>query len=60
MLSIISIIELEHLTFALALPQINPNDKMFVFIFGALFYFILCYPLSLLARRFEARMTAAY
>lgn len=60
LLSVLSVIELEHLTFALALPQIDPRNKMFVFIFGALFYFILCYPLSLLARRFEARMASAY
>lgn len=60
LLSIIAVIELEHATFALALPQINPNDKMFVFIFGALFYFVLCYPLSLLARSLEARMAVAY
>lgn len=60
LLSIISVVELEHLTYALALPQINPNDKMFVFIFGGLFYFILCYPLSLLARYYESRMAVAY
>jgi His/Glu/Gln/Arg/opine family amino acid ABC transporter permease subunit len=60
LLSIISVVELEHQTYALALPQIDPNNKMFVFIFGALFYFVLCYPLALLARRYEARLAVAY
>ncbi len=60
LLSILSVIELEHVTFALALPQINANDKMFVFILGALFYLVLCYPLALLARYLEARMAVAY
>jgi His/Glu/Gln/Arg/opine family amino acid ABC transporter permease subunit len=60
LLSILGLVELEHQTFALALPQVDPNDKMFVFIFGALFYLILCYPLSLLARYFEARIAKAY
>lgn len=60
LLSVLSVIELEHQTFALALPQVDANDKLFVFVFGALFYFILCYPLSLLARSLEARMATAY
>jgi His/Glu/Gln/Arg/opine family amino acid ABC transporter permease subunit len=60
LLSILGIIELEHQTFGLALPQVDPNNKMFVFIFGALFYLILCYPLSLLARYLEARIARAY
>jgi len=60
LLSILGIVELEHQTFGLALPQVDPNNKMFVFIFGALFYLILCYPLSLLARYLEARIARAY
>lgn len=60
LLSVLSLIELEHTTFALALPQINPDNKMFVFILGALFYLLLCYPLSLLARYFEKRIAVAY
>ncbi|HLG66220.1 MAG TPA: amino acid ABC transporter permease [Ktedonosporobacter sp.] len=60
LLSVLSLIELEHVTYALALPQINANNKMFVFILGALFYLLLCYPLSLLARYFEKRMAVAY
>jgi His/Glu/Gln/Arg/opine family amino acid ABC transporter permease subunit len=60
LLSIVGLQELEHATFALALPQTDPGKKMFVFIFGALFYLVLCYPLSLLARYFEARIARAY
>ncbi len=60
LLSIIGLVELEHQTFAMALPQVNPDNKMFVFVFGALFYLILCYPLSLLARYLEARIARAY
>jgi His/Glu/Gln/Arg/opine family amino acid ABC transporter permease subunit len=60
LLSALSVIELEHQTFSLALPQTNANIKMFVFIFGALFYLALCYPLSLLARYLEAHMARAY
>jgi His/Glu/Gln/Arg/opine family amino acid ABC transporter permease subunit len=60
LLSVLSVVELEHETFALALPVIDPNLKMFVFIFGALFYFILCYPLALLARRYESRLAVTY
>jgi ABC-type amino acid transport system permease subunit len=60
LLSALSVIELEHQTFALALPQTNANIKMFVFIFGALFYLALCYPLSLLARYLEAHIARAY
>jgi len=60
LLSVLSVVELEHETYGLALPQIDPNNKLFVFVFGALFYLILCYPLSLLARYFESKMAVAY
>jgi His/Glu/Gln/Arg/opine family amino acid ABC transporter permease subunit len=60
LLSVLAVIELEHETYALALPQIDANNKLFVFVFGALFYLILCYPLSLFARYFESRFAAAY
>ena len=60
LLYILSVFELEHTTFALALPQIHANEKFFVFIFGALFYLVLCYPLALLARYFEKKMAVDY
>lgn len=60
LLSALSVIELEYQTFQLALPQTDAQVKMFVFVFGALFYLALCYPLSLLARYLEARIARAY
>ena len=60
MLSILSVIELEQRTYTLAFPQTDANIKLFVFIFGALFYLAICYPLTLLARYLEARMGVAY
>lgn len=56
-LSAIAIVELEYITTGFALPQTDPNSKMFVFVLGALLYLVLCYPLSVLARRLE-RTTA--
>ncbi|GCE45534.1 polar amino acid transport system permease protein [Thermosporothrix hazakensis] len=55
LLSAVSVLELEHITLALGAPQTDANAKLFVFIFGALFYLIICYPLSLLTRRMEAK-----
>lgn len=60
LLSIISVFELEHITIILAEPQTDANVKMFVFIFGALFYFGLCFPLGRLARYLESRLAVAY
>ncbi len=60
LLSILSIIELDHQTFALALPQTDASIKFFVFILGAILYLAICYPLALLARFLEARIAKAY
>jgi His/Glu/Gln/Arg/opine family amino acid ABC transporter permease subunit len=60
LLSVLAVIELDHQTFALALPQTDANVKMFVFVLGALLYLAMCYPLSLLARFLEARLARAY
>ncbi len=60
LLSVLSVIELEHQTYAFALPQTDANVKMFVFVLGALFYLAICYPLTLLARFLEARFARAY
>ncbi len=60
LLSVLSVIELDHQTFALALPQTDSNVKMFVFVLGALLYLAICYPLSLLARFLETRFARAY
>jgi His/Glu/Gln/Arg/opine family amino acid ABC transporter permease subunit len=60
LLAVLSVIELDHQTFALALPENNANVKFFIFILGALLYFLICYPLSLLARFLEYRFARAY
>ncbi len=60
LLSVLGVIELEQMIGSFAYPQIDSNVKLFVFVFGALFYFIICYPLSLVARYLEARMARAY
>lgn len=60
LLSILGVTELEQEIGALADPQNNPNVKLFLYIFGALFYFVVCYSLSLLARFLESRFAKAY
>ena len=60
LLAVLSVIELDHQTFALALPQTDANVKFFVFILGALLYLFMCYPLSLVARFLESRFARAY
>jgi len=60
LLSVLGVIELEQTIGSFAYPQTNSNVKLFVFVFGALFYFLVCYPLSLVARYLEARMARAY
>jgi polar amino acid transport system permease protein len=60
LLSLLSVVELEQQTGSFAFTQTNPDIKMFVFVFGALFYLAVCYPLSLLSRYLEARMAVAY
>jgi His/Glu/Gln/Arg/opine family amino acid ABC transporter permease subunit len=60
LLSILGVTELEQEIGALADPQNNAQVKLFIYIFGALFYFIICYSLSLLARYLESRFSKAY
>src|SRR6266705_949203 len=60
LLSVLGVIELENTIGSFAYPQLDSNVKLFVFVLGALFYFIICYPLSLVARYLEARMARAY
>uniref|UniRef100_B8HKT2 Polar amino acid ABC transporter, inner membrane subunit n=1 Tax=Cyanothece sp. (strain PCC 7425 / ATCC 29141) TaxID=395961 RepID=B8HKT2_CYAP4 len=56
LLSTIGVTELQQVTSSFAYPLTNPNDKLFVFILGALFYLALCYPLSRLARYLERKL----
>src|SRR5438552_2265917 len=56
-----SVIELQQLTTALASPlSSEPNKQLFVYIFGALIFLAICYPLAILARYLEARMGVGY
>ena len=60
LLSVLGVTELEQTTGAFADPLINPNQKLFIYILGAMVYLAICYPLSLLARFLEARLGRAY
>jgi His/Glu/Gln/Arg/opine family amino acid ABC transporter permease subunit len=60
LLTVLGVAELEETTGAFAYPLIDPNQKLFVFILGAMIYLAICYPLSLLARFLEARFGRAY
>lgn len=57
-LSAIAVIELEYVTIGFALPQTLPDQKMFVFILGGLLYLAMCYPLSVVARLMERRLSS--
>jgi polar amino acid transport system permease protein len=55
------VIELQQLTTTLASPlSSEPNKQLFIYILGALLFLAICYPLALLARYLEARMSVAY
>lgn len=60
LLSILGVTELEQEIGALADPQNNAAVKLFIYVFGAIFYFIVCYALTLLARYLESRFSKAY
>lgn len=61
LLATFGVIELELATSSSAnAVQTNSNLKLFIYIFGGLFYLAICYPLSLLARYLEARLGRAY
>ena len=60
LLTVLGVAELEQTTGSFAYPLLDPNQKLFVFILGAMIYLAICYPLSLLARFFEARLGRAY
>jgi polar amino acid transport system permease protein len=60
LLTVLGVAELEQTTGSFAYPLLDPNQKLFVFILGAMIYLAICYPLSLLARFLEARLGRAY
>ncbi len=57
LLSVIGVPELQNTTNGFANPITNSDTKLFVYVLGALFYLSLCYPLSLLARYLERRLS---
>jgi polar amino acid transport system permease protein len=60
LLSILGVTELEQQISALAVVQNNSNIKLFIYVFGALYYFVVCFSLALLARFLESRFSKAY
>jgi His/Glu/Gln/Arg/opine family amino acid ABC transporter permease subunit len=60
LLSILGVTELEQQISALAVVQNDSNIKLFIYVFGALYYFIVCFSLALFARFLEARFAKAY
>jgi len=60
LLTVLGVAELEEMTGAFADPLIDPNQKLFVYILGAMIYLAICYPLSLLSRFLEGRLGRAY
>ena len=60
LLSVLGVVELEQTTGSFADPLTNSNDKLFLYVFGAIIFFIICYALALLARYQESRMARAY
>lgn len=60
LLSVLGVVELEQTTGSFADPLTNSNAKLFVYILGAIIFFVICYSLALLARYLEGRMAKAY
>lgn len=62
LLSVIGgVVELQQLTTSLASPlSSDPYAELFIYVFGAVLFLCICYPLALLARYLESRMNVAY
>jgi polar amino acid transport system permease protein len=60
LLTVLGVAELEQTTGAFADPLINPNQKLFIYILGAMIYLAICYPLSLVSRFLEGQLGRAY
>jgi His/Glu/Gln/Arg/opine family amino acid ABC transporter permease subunit len=60
LLTVLGVAELEQTTGAFADPLLNPNQKLFIYILGAMIYLAICYPLSLVSRFLEGRLGRAY
>jgi ABC-type amino acid transport system permease subunit len=60
LLIVLGVAELDETTTTFAVPLIDGNQKLFIYILGAMIYFAICYPLALLARFLEGRLGRAY
>lgn len=60
LLTVLGVAELEQTTGSFADPLLNPNQKLFVYILGAMIYLAICYPLSLVSRFLEGRLGRAF
>jgi His/Glu/Gln/Arg/opine family amino acid ABC transporter permease subunit len=60
LLSVLGVTELEQQISALAVVQNDSNIKLFIYVFGALYYFVVCFSLALFARFLESRFAKAY
>jgi polar amino acid transport system permease protein len=60
LLTVLGVAELEQTTGSFADPLINPTQKLFIYILGAMIYLAICYPLSLVSRFLEGRLGRAY
>jgi His/Glu/Gln/Arg/opine family amino acid ABC transporter permease subunit len=60
LLSTISVGELAQHTSAIADPLTHGDIKLFIYVLGGIFYFVLCYSLTLVARFLERRFARAY
>ncbi len=62
LLSVIGgVIELQQsVTAAASANASDPNLELFFYVFGAIMFFCICYPLAILARYLESRFARAY
>lgn len=60
LLSVLGVTELEQQIGALAVVQNDSSIKLFIYVLGALYFFVVCFSLALLARFLEARFAKAY
>ena len=60
LLSTIAVGELAQHTSSIADPLTHGDIKLFIYVLGGIFYFVLCYSLSLVARYLERRFAKAY
>lgn len=60
LLSTLGVIELQQIVSSFAYPQTDANIKFLIVFVGALLYFALCYPLSLLARYLQRHLGRGY